>query len=91
MPLELDLNGSQVLLRGLINRSFANENMHAIDELENTQQDPFIIKAIAKIHEKKLEAVKNEEYELAKKLKELESHFTNVLFFLARIRCRFQD
>ena len=66
---------ANAITRGIIERSFADENTPIDSDLNFIDHDRFVVHALASIADMKKNAVRNENYPLAKSLKKLQEEF----------------
>lgn len=66
---------ANAITRGIIERSFADENTPIDSDLSFIDHDRYVVHALASIAFMKKDAVKNENYPLAKSLKILQEEF----------------
>ena len=68
---------ANAITRGIIERSFADENTPIDSDLNFIDHDRFVVHALASIASLKKDAVRNENYPLAKFLKKLQEDFNS--------------
>lgn len=69
---------ANAITRGIIERSFADENTPIDSDLNFIDHDRFVVHALASIASLKKDAVRNENYPMAKFLKKLQEDFNSV-------------
>ena len=71
-----DIFQTSAITKGIIERSYTDNNTPIDGDLNYVDHDRFIVKALSAVAKKKKHAVQKDNYTLAKTLKELQGRFT---------------